>query len=448
MSKAMEAVSAARRNLVLDQPFFGVLSLRLDLVEDKTVRTLETDGRKLWFNPEYVATLSKHELQGVVAHEVLHCANGHVWRMENRSGKLWNNACDYVVNQIVLDAGMMLPQGALDGTPYKGMSAEEVYEHLNLQPPSSQQPESTPDEEEGGSGDENETGAGQPQQQDDAEDGDGTDSQPGPGPGNGEGDDEGDGDGQDGDGSQENSGSGDGGQGESQGNNQPPPDGSECGQIRPCADDAQPELQADWSAAVLNAAKRAESMGRLPAGLERLMEDIKNPPQDWRAILRRFVQQNATSDYSWRQPNTRYMYAGLYMPALRSESMPPMVVAVDTSGSIDDLTLNQFTREIDSIVGDLQPEMVYVVYCDAEIHGVDTFERGEPITLNPKGFCGTDFRPVFDWVEEEGLQPSCLVYLTDLYGDFPPNPPAYPVMWGATSDYIPPWGESVRVRCY
>ena len=153
MNKAMEAVSAARRNLVLDQPFFGVLSLKLDLVEDKTVRTLETDGRKLWFNPEYVATLSKHELQGVMAHEVLHCANGHVWRIENRNEKRWNAACDYVVNPIVLDAGMVLPQGMLDGTPYKGMSAEEVYEHLSLQPPSSQQPESTPDEEEGDGGD-------------------------------------------------------------------------------------------------------------------------------------------------------------------------------------------------------------------------------------------------------------------------------------------------------
>jgi predicted metal-dependent peptidase len=452
MSKAMEAVSAARRNLVLDHPFFGVLSLRLDLVENGSVRTLETDGRKLWFNPEYVNTLSKHELQGVVAHEVLHCANGHVWRMEHRNETQWNHACDYVVNPIVLDAGMVLPQGMLDGTPYKGMSAEEVYERLDQQPPSSQKPESTPDEEEGESGDESSAETGQPQQQDGVEDG--SDSQPGSG--NGDGDDEvqssnEQGDGQDGDDGQGNNGGGgdDGGQGESQGDDQPIPNGSECGQIRPCADDAQPELQADWSSAVLNAAKRAESMGRLPAGLERLVEDIKNPPQDWRAILRRFVQQNAMSDYSWRQPNVRFMYAGLYMPALRSETMPPMVVAVDTSGSIDEITLSQFAREIDNIAGDMQPERVYVVYCDAEIHGVDTFERGEPIALNPKGFGGTDFRPVFEWVEEEGLQPSCLVYLTDLAGDFPIAPPGYPVLWGDTSVYgPPPWGESVRIRCY
>lgn len=423
MSEAMQAISAARRNLVLDQPFFGVLSLKLDLVESRGVPTLRTDGRKLWFNPEYVNALSKHELQGVVAHEVLHCANGHVWRMENRDDKLWNSACDYVVNPIVLDAGMLLPQGMLDGTPYKGMSAEEVYERLCQQPLSPQQPESTPDDEEGEGEGEDDSGAGEPQQQDDADAGDDSDSETVP------------------DG-------GDGGQGESQGNDQAPPNGSECGQITPCPDDAQPELQADWSAAVLNAAKRAESMGRLPVGLERLVEEIKNPPQGWRAILRRFVQQNAACDYSWRQPNARYMYAGLYMPALRSESMPPMVVAVDTSGSIDDLTLSQFSREIDSIVGDMQPERVYVVYCDAQIHGVDTFERGEPITLSPKGFGGTDFRPVFEWVEEEGMSPSCLVYLTDLYGDFPANSPSYPVMWGATSDYTPPWGESVRVRCY
>lgn len=402
MANAQQLVSDARRALVLDHPFFGVLSLKLVLVEDSSHKTLATDGKKLFFNPTYVAALSRFELAGVVAHEVLHCANGHVWRRENRDAKVWNHACDYAINPIVLDAGMVLPKGLLNDSKYKGMSAEEIYAHLIEEP---QQSES----------------------QDGSSAGQGAGSAGAPG-GN----------------------SGDNGDQEQEGQGNDHPDGSECGEVLDAPENSSPEMEADWSSAVLSAAKRAEGMGRLPAGIERRVEEIRNPPQDWRANLRRFVQQNASNDYSWRQPNSRFMHAGLYMPALRSEVMPPMVIAIDTSGSIDELIISQFAREIDGIAAEMQPEKVHVVYCDNMIHGVDTFERGEPVTLNPKGFGGTDFRPVFDWVEKEGIQPSCLVYLTDLEGAFPDTPPGYAVLWGSTSgDYLaPPWGEKVDIRCF
>ena len=402
--KAKEYVSAARRNLVLDHPFFGVLSLKLDLIEDRSVKTLRTDGRKLWFNPEYASSLNRYEVVGVVAHEVLHCANGHAWRRGNRDPKVWNQACDLAINPIVTDAGLVLPAGAQDGSAYKGMSAEEICERLVRQA-LDQQPEEG-DSSEGGGGQQ----GGQSAQGNDS----GDDTQ----------------DDQDG------------------GGEAPRPDGSECGEVTDCEADETPEIQADWSASVLNAAKQAEAMGTLPAGMLRLVEEIKNPPRDWRSILRRFVQTSASHDYSWRQPNSRYVYAGLYMPALRAESMPPMVIAVDTSGSIDDLTVNQFAKEINAIADEVQPEQVHVVYCDAEIHGVDVFERGEPIAINPKGYGGTDFRPVFEWVANEGLNPSCLVYLTDMAGYFPESAPDYPVLWGDTSGVLPaPWGETVRIRC-
>jgi predicted metal-dependent peptidase len=380
--KATEHVSAARRNLVLDHPFFGVLSLKLELVEDPSVPSFRTDGRQLRFNPEFALGLNRYEAQGVVAHGVLHCANGHTWRRGSRDPKVWNRACDYAVNPIVLDAGMVLPADALDGSPYRGMSAEEIYERLLEQSPQNEQSQ---------------------------DDGTHAESEDDPQSGGAE--------------------------------------GSGCGEVVDCEADQMPEIQAEWSEAVLNAAKRAESMGVLPAGLERLVEDIKNPPQDWRAILRRFVQRNACHDYSWRQPSSRYVYAGLYLPALRSETMPPMVIAVDTSGSIDDLTVKQFAKEIGAIVEEMQPERVYVIYCDAEIQGVDVFERGEPVVVSPKGFGGTDFRPVFEWIAEEDITPSCLVYLTDMAGAFPEAAPEYPVLWGDTLGLIPaPWGDTIQIR--
>lgn len=379
----MNQVSAARRSLVLDHPFFGVLSLKLALIEDRvSTKTLKTDGKSLWFNPEYVATLSPHELVGVMAHEVLHCANGHTWRRQHRDPREWNEAADLAINPIVLAAGMLLPKGALDGASYLGMSVEEIFERRRKEK-QEQQSQEPPTQ----------------------------------------------------------------GQSPHQGN-EGQPDDSCFGEVVDCEDGAMPEAQAGWSEAVLNAAKQAQAMGRLPAGMERLVQEIKNPPQDWRAILRRFVQQNATSDYSWTVPNGRYLHLGLYMPSLRSESMPPMVVAVDTSGSIDDLVVSQFAREINAIVDELQPQAVHIVYCDAKVQGVDVFEQGEPITIKPKGFGGTDFRPVFEWVEKEGITPSCLVYLTDMEGAFPKNEPGYPVLWGDINGrYPPPWGEHVRIHC-
>ncbi|AVO43483.1 DUF2201 family putative metallopeptidase [Simplicispira suum] len=388
----MQAVSAARRALVLDQPFFGVLSLKLELVEDKSnTKTLKTDGKRLWFNPEYVATLSKHELKGVIAHEVLHCGNGHTWRREHRDPKGWNEAADLAINPIVLDAGMVLPKGALDGTPYKGKSPEEIYairqKERQSQPQEQQQNSNSQGNGQGNPGSNSSGG------QDDAQD-------------NG------------------------------------------CGEVVDSDESDTHELKADWSASVLQAAKQAQAMGNLPAGMARLLNEIKNPPQDWRAILRRFIQENATDDYSWKTPNARYLSLGLYMPSLRSESMPPMVVAVDTSGSVSDLMVSQFTNEINAIVDEVQPQAVHVIYCDAKIQGVDVFEKGEPITIVPKGFGGTDFRPVFKWIEEQDLTPSCLVYLTDMAGRFPAVEPDYPVLWGDTNgDYPAPWGETVRVRC-
>jgi len=373
MSDAMKRMSEARRDLVLDNPFFGVLALKLEMIEDDKQETLATDGKRLLFNSGYVESLIRNELVGVIAHEVLHCSNGHVWRRESRDAELWNAACDYAINPIVLDAGMILPQGGLVNPDYSGKSAEEIFAILQSLP---QEPQPS--------------------------------------------DTEGDG----------------------------KLDGSKCGKVLDAPPIESPEIQADWSSAVLAAAKYAESAGKLPKGIDRLVQRIKNPPQDWRAILRRFVQQSAQTDYSWKQPNGRFLPLGIYMPKLNAEAMGVMVVAVDTSGSIDEVILGQFEKEIDMISMEMRPEKIIVLYCDNEIRGTQEFTGDDLVSLSPKGGGGTDFRPVFEWVENEGITPACLVYLTDMLGTFPKQPPNYPVLWGDTFDYKQaPWGEKVVIKC-
>jgi predicted metal-dependent peptidase len=176
-----------------------------------------------------------------------------------------------------------------------------------------------------------------------------------------------------------------------------------------------------------------------------MTEQTTKPRIDWKAILRRFVQQFASADYSWRRPNRRYVAAGVYLPELRADSMPAIVVAVDTSASTQEV-LPVFRAELQSIVDECQPEATIVIMADAAVHRVDRFERGEPIEFNVEGLGGTDFRPVFDHAHREQLSPACLIYLTDGDGIFPDEPSEYPTLWAMTApDGLAPWGETVRI---
>lgn len=116
-----------------------------------------------------------------------------------------------------------------------------------------------------------------------------------------------------------------------------------------------------------------------------------------------------------------------------------VVVAVDTSGSCSGEVMCDFLREIGNILRDVSDmgsfEKIYLLQCDTEIQQVDCYEspEGFPTQLGRqmKGFGGTDFRPVFDWIEqqaEEGAgKPDVLIFLSDGEGIFPDEEPNYPV---------------------
>jgi predicted metal-dependent peptidase len=235
---------------------------------------------------------------------------------------------------------------------------------------------------------------------------------------------------------------GGGGQGQDSGNE---PD-SGCGEV---LDNTGPESEverAEWETAVMQAAQAAKAQGKLPAGMERLVEQLGKARVDWKSVMRRFIQQSCKADYTWKKPAVRYLASGLYLPSLYSEAMPPVVDGIDTSGSVENAELAVFEAEQNAIMREVLPEKLYAVYCDAKVQKVDEFERGEVITFKPKGGGGTDFRPVFSWVEKEGIDPACLVYLTDGMGTYPEQPPPYPVLWVMTTDVQAPFGEIIKIQ--
>jgi predicted metal-dependent peptidase len=132
--EALKRVARARANLILREPFFGTLLLRLEAREDPACRAVWTDGRSLGVNPAFVATVEENVLEGVLCHEVMHLALGHHLRRGGRHQSRWNAATDYAVNPIVLDAGLELPGERLYDEKFAGMEAERIYELLDREP--------------------------------------------------------------------------------------------------------------------------------------------------------------------------------------------------------------------------------------------------------------------------------------------------------------------------
>ena len=63
-----------------------------------------------------------------------------------------------------------------------------------------------------------------------------------------------------------------------------------------------------------------------------------------------------------------------------------------------------------------------------------------------KGGGGTSFRPVFEWLEVNGIEPQSLVYFTDADGEFPQKEPNFPVIWLVKGKTKVPWGQRVQLN--
>jgi predicted metal-dependent peptidase len=204
--------------------------------------------------------------------------------------------------------------------------------------------------------------------------------------------------------------------------------------------------EAEWKVAVIQAQEVARQRGTLPGGIARIVEQIRSPQVNWRDVLREFIAQHARNDYTWSRPNRRFIHAGLYLPGLRSEELGLVVLAVDTSGSIGAEELNRFAAEAQGIL-DAYDCTLIVVYHDSRVQRVDTWRVSDgPLTLHPVGGGGTDHRPVFEHIQREGLEPTCLICLTDLESSFPSSLPAYPVLWAVIgANRQPPFGTVVTL---
>ncbi|MGB8420226.1 DUF2201 family putative metallopeptidase [Paraburkholderia sp.] len=441
-------LAKARHSLVMDRSyrFFATLLLMLDIVEDPTCKTFWVDGISLGYNPAFLDTIDDDELKGTLAHETLHPALGHIFRMQGRDPDTANKAGDYPVNHIVVASGLKLPKGVLIDPKYDG-SLEENYARLMRE--REQKPQSAPNQQkQSGAGQDQRKGQGhgkgqQGQQQDQGK---------GQGQDQGQQQDHGQGKGQSKPGNGQKSGQTDdaGNRGDGQGEPQPGDFDPGCGEVRPYPGDRPAEAEAKWKVAVMQAAKAAQMVGQAPGWLEGVLQGLAEPAVEWRSVLMRFAQDSAPTDYTYARPNKRFLHLGLFLPSLHEPALEDAVFVRDSSGSLWSETQAQFDAEIVNVFETLQPKRLVVMDCDTRVSQVQIFERGDTIELKPVlGGGGTSFVAPFIRVGEEGINPAFLVYLTDMEGTFPTEDPGYPVLWASTTKLnrarVAPFGETIEV---
>ncbi len=392
--KTLDKILKAHSILILDHPFFGSLALRLGLIEDNKFETIATNGKDMYYNSNFIESLTTKELMGVLAHEVMHIALGHLWRKDKREQETWVLAGDYAINGNLTEAGFSLPTGAFIDTKYHSLSTEEIYNQLQQEQQEQNSKDNKKDKKDN-----------KDNKKDDNKDNKKEDKTDRTDPGR-------------------------------------------CGSTIPTEDkdkQEEKEMEAEWQAAVSQAVQIAK--GNLPASIKRQVQEILNPSVPWHILLRDFVERIARNDYDWTRPSRRYIGQGVVLPSLISEQLPEVAIAIDTSGSIDQKALSRFAAEASNVLGNYDTT-IRIIYCNNRIQGEKTYTRADfPMKLNPRGGGGTDFRPVFNYIEKQHITPACLIYFTDLYGTFPKQEPEYPTMWlTSTKDKKAPFGITVEFK--
>jgi len=188
--------------------------------------------------------------------------------------------------------------------------------------------------------------------------------------------------------------------------------------------------------------QKAIAQDELPKDLERFFPQIARSKIDWRSALHQYLHRHAKADYRFSPPNKRFIHQGFALPSLQSELLR-IVVAIDTSGSIDETLLGAFIAEFEAIMQSFPSYEIDLLTCDSKIHSHRRFYPGDPLLYEIRGGGGTDFRPVFHFIESRIDHPTLLLYFTDAEGRFPEIAPAFDTLWVLPHDAEVPFGEKL-----
>ena len=450
MKKSTTTQDASVR-LMLKFPFWSELYFSMTIYDDPGIPTLATDGRNMWVNPSFWGPLTLSLKISALAHEIGHKMLLHSTRRGSRNPMLWNIAADYVVNAILAKNGFELGKDWLHDVKYEGMSTEAVYHEIEQI--AKQQPQGA-----GGKG--NGQGKGQK-------------APPSPSGEQGSGDDDQDDGSASGAGGDDSGEAGDSKSDQSQGDSGADQQGGSDGgysvpgvsqswkdkwqdikETSEATKEAVEKLEKEVIDQVQKAMMTAKAHGSVPGGME-AFEDVCTPSREpWYNHLHRYMQSLSQSEYNWARINRRHLVQHqIFTPANYSESLEHIVFAIDCSGSVFGAAEQaNFSGHVNAILAEAKPNKTHVIYFDSRVTRHEELDYGQlEFHTRPAGGGGTDFHPIFRFLDDEGIVPELCVVLTDCYGNFPDEAPGYPVIWASIVDpdhlggYYPPFGDIVFV---
>ena len=186
--------------------------------------------------------------------------------------------------------------------------------------------------------------------------------------------------------------------------------------------------------------------GQAPAGLARELGSLQPASLDWRSYLWRYLVHTPTD---FQHYDRRFVGRGMYLETISGENLN-VLLAVDTSGSIDRRAVEVFLGEVRGILRAYPHLRCDLYYADAEVYGPHRLTPRSP-TPPIQGGGGTDFRPFFARIPQyrPPWEPSVAIYLTDGFGTFPERAPRCPVLWVVTAGGLDlhrfPFGQAVRL---
>lgn len=224
-------------------------------------------------------------------------------------------------------------------------------------------------------------------------------------------------------------------------------------------DDERKELEREIDQALRQGqVAAAKAAGGAAGNLSRELGDLLQPQIDWREALREFVSTicNAKDASSWRRVNRRFVGSDVYLPTLVGEKVGHIAVGIDTSGSIGNHELNAFLSEVKSIVDDVHPDKVDLIYWDSAVAAHEEYDSATLPNLvsstKPKGGGGTDPTSMMKYLKTKNIKPECIIQLTDgcvyEWGD----EWEAPIMWVITessyssSRIVSPVGKTVHIK--
>ena len=161
---------------------------------------------------------------------------------------------------------------------------------------------------------------------------------------------------------------------------------------------------------------RGNIPGELSEKIRKLFE-VEPPKFDWKGYLRRFVG-NSSITYT-KKLNRKYNKRYVENPGLKIKHRNHVLVGIDTSGSVSNEELQEFYKEI--LHMHKTGNQITVIQCDTSVNSIETFNPKKSFVVKGRG--GTDFQPVIDHYNDNSRKYTNLIYLTDGECSAPKNAP-------------------------